>query len=42
MRQDKCWTPTRFPEMMAFLGIHVVFSIIGLPTYAGMEVSLGH
>ncbi len=33
VRQDKCWTPTSIPEMMAFLGIHVVFSIIGLPTY---------
>lgn len=30
---DKFWTPNSFPEMLAFLGIHVVFSIIGLPTY---------
>ena len=33
VRPDKVWVPTTFPEMMAFLGIHVVFSIVGIPSY---------
>jgi hypothetical protein len=33
VRPDKVWVPTTFPEMMAFLGIHVLFSIVGIPSY---------
>ncbi|XP_061186830.1 piggyBac transposable element-derived protein 5-like [Saccostrea echinata] len=32
-RLDKIWTPTTFLEMMAFLGIHLVFSVLGVPSY---------
>jgi hypothetical protein len=33
VRPDKVWVPTTFAEMMAFLGIHVVFSTVGIPSY---------
>lgn len=41
-RPDKIWVPTTIPEMKAFLGIQVIFSILGVPSYTpnGMEVNM--
>ena len=33
-KRDKMWVDTTFDEMMAYLGMHVLFSVIGLPTYS--------
>ncbi|XP_061175613.1 piggyBac transposable element-derived protein 4-like [Saccostrea echinata] len=32
-RPDKIWVPTTIPEKMAFLGIHIIFSVLGVPSY---------
>ena len=32
-KPDKLWVDTTFDEMMAFLGMHILFSVIGIPTY---------
>ena len=33
-KADSLWEPTTIDEMMAFLGIHLVMSILGLPEYS--------
>lgn len=33
-KPDKLWVDTTFDEMMAFLGMHILFSVIGIPTYS--------
>lgn len=33
IKPDKLWVDTTYDEIMAFLGMHVIFSVLGLPTY---------